>query len=43
MRTWAGADRFIFNNSKPPFDKKPLRQALQLAYDREALPRQITG
>ena len=41
MRTWAGADRFIFNNSKPPFDKKPLRQALQLAYDREALHQSV--
>jgi len=41
MRTWAGADRFIFNNSKPPFDKKPLRQALQLAYDREALHKSV--
>jgi peptide/nickel transport system substrate-binding protein len=40
-RTWAGADRFIFNNSKPPFDNKPLRQALQLAYDREAIHRTI--
>ncbi len=41
LRTWAGADRFIFNNSKPPFDNKPLRQALQLAIDRQAMHRTV--
>ena len=41
FRTWAGADRFILNNSKPPFDKKPLRQALQLALDRAGMHRSI--
>lgn len=41
FRTWAGADRFILNNSKPPFDSKPLRQALQLAIDRAAMHRTI--
>ena len=40
-QTWAGADRFIMNNSKPPFDNKPLRQALQLAYDRAAIHRTV--
>ena len=39
FRTWR--DRFIFNNSKPPFDNKPLRQALQLAIDRPAIHRTI--
>ena len=34
-------DRFIFNNSKPPFDNKPLRQALQLAIDRPLIHRTI--
>lgn len=41
IRTWSGADRFILNNGKPPFDKKPLRQALQLAYDRPAMHRSV--
>src|SRR3712207_7424388 len=35
FRTWQGADRFILNCSKPPFDNMPLRQALQLAIDRD--------
>jgi peptide/nickel transport system substrate-binding protein len=41
FQTWAGADRFIFNNSKPPFDKKELRQVLQFAYDRPGISRSI--
>jgi peptide/nickel transport system substrate-binding protein len=41
LQTWAGADRFIMNNSKPPFDKKELRQALQLAYDRPGISHTI--
>lgn len=41
IRGWAGADRFILNNSKPPFNNKALRQALQLAYDRAGIHRSI--
>ncbi len=41
LRTWAGADRFILNNGKPPFDNKALRQALQLAIDRAAMHRAV--
>jgi peptide/nickel transport system substrate-binding protein len=41
LRTWAGADRFILNCSKPPFSNMALRQALQLAIDRAAMHRAV--
>lgn len=41
LRTWAGAERLILNNSKPPFNQKPLRQALQFAIDRAGLDTNI--
>lgn len=41
FRTWAGAERLILNNSKPPFNSKPLRQALQLSIDRAGLDRSV--